>query len=126
MRQVSAEYFFTDRHPPREESMRTKRLLVLLQAFVLLFAVSCNKLGKPDDAAITTDIKAKMFSDPSLKAANVEVSAHGGEVTLSGQVPDDSARLAAYKIASESKGVSKVNDQMSVATAQITVAQPAM
>src|SRR5882724_5995373 len=102
--------------------MQSKRLLVLLQALVLLFAVSCNKLGKPDDAAITTDIKAKMFSDPSLKAANVEVSAHGGEVTLAGQVPDDSARLAAYKIASESKGVSKVNDQMSVVSA---AAQPA-
>jgi hypothetical protein len=105
--------------------MQSKRLLVLLQALVLLFAVSCNKLGKPDDAAITTDIKAKMFSDPSLKAANVEVSAHGGEVTLSGQVPDDSARLAAYKIASESKGVSKVNDQMSVASAQSAAALPA-
>jgi BON domain len=105
--------------------MQSKRLLFLLQAFVLLFAVSCNKLGKPDDAAITTDIKAKMFSDPSLKAANVEVSTHGGEVTLSGQVPDDSARLAAYKIASESKGVSKVNDQMSVPSAQSATAQPA-
>src|SRR6266478_444813 len=123
--QVSAEYFLIDIHTAREEPMQTKRLLVLLQAFVLLFAVSCNKLGKPDDAAITTDIKAKMFSDPSLKAANVEVSAHGGEVTLSGQVPDDSARLAAYKIASESKGVSKVNDQMSVPSAQSAAAQPA-
>jgi len=105
--------------------MRTKRLLVLLQAFALLFAVSCNKLGKPDDVAITTDIKAKMFSDPSLKAATVDVTTHGGEVTLSGQVPDDSARLAAYKIASESKGVSKVNDQMSVTSAQTAAAPPA-
>src|SRR5438445_8636611 len=104
--------------------MQSKRLLVLLPAIVLLFAVSCNKLGKPDDAAITTDIKAKMFSDPSLKAANVEVSVHGGEVTLSGQVPDDSARLAAYKIASESKGAATVNDQMSVQTAQSAAAQP--
>ncbi len=103
--------------------MRTNRLPVLLLTFALLFAVSCNKLGKPNDAEITTDIKAKMFSDPSLKAANVEVSAHGGEVTLSGQVPDDSARLAAYKIASESKGVSKVNDQMSVQSAQSAAAQ---
>ncbi len=41
------------------------------------------------------------------------------------RIPDDAARLAAYKIASESKGVSRVNDQMSVAAAQITVAQPA-
>src|SRR6266702_7668854 len=102
--------------------MRTNRLPVLLLTFALLFAISCNRLGKPDDVAITTDIKAKMFSDPSLKAANVEVSAHGGEVTLSGQVPDDSARLAAYKIASESKGVSKVNDQMSVQSSSTAAA----
>jgi hypothetical protein len=45
-------------------------------------------------------------------------------VTLTGQVQDDAARLAAYKIASETKGVSRVNDQMSVAAAQMT-AQPA-
>jgi hypothetical protein len=75
-------------------------------------------MGKPDDAAITTDIKAKMYSEPSLKAASVEVSSRGGEVTLTGQVPDDSARLAAYKIASEAKGVIKVNDQMTVLAAQ--------
>jgi outer membrane lipoprotein SlyB len=94
--------------------MRAKQIVILLQAGVLLFAISCNRLSKPDDNATTTDIKAKMFSDPSLKTANVAVAAHNGEVTLSGQVPDDSARLAAYKIATESKGVSKVNDQMTV------------
>src|SRR4029434_5575521 len=54
----------------------------------------------------------------ALKAANVDVSSRGGEVTLTGQVPDDSARLAAYKIASEAKGVGKVNDQMTVLAAQ--------
>ena len=81
---------------------------------------SCGKFAKPDDAAITTDIKAKMFSEPSLKSANVEVSSLGGEVTLAGQVPNDSARLAAFKIASETKGVSKVNDQMTVLAAQAT------
>jgi hypothetical protein len=86
---------------------------------------SCNKMMKPDDAAITTDIKAKMFSEPLLKAASVDVSSRGGEVTLTGQVPDDSARLAAYKIASEAKGVTKVNDQMSVLAAQAAAAAPA-
>src|SRR5215471_3907206 len=85
-------------------------------------ALSCGKIGKPDDAAITIDIKAKMFSDPALKASNVDVSSRGGEVTLSGQVPDDSARLAAYKIASEAKGVTKVNDQMTVLAAQVAPA----
>ena len=93
-------------------------LRVFLSLLIAGAAASCGKIGKPDDASITTDIKAKMFSEPALKAANVDVSSRGGEVTLSGQVPDDSARLAAYKIASEAKGVRKVNDQMTVLAAQ--------
>ncbi len=102
----------------------TSVLWVFLSLLVAGAATSCGKIGKPDDAAITTDIKAKMFSAPALKAANVEVSSRGGEVTLSGQVPDDSARLAAYKIASEAKGVSKVNDQMTVLAAQASAPVP--
>lgn len=106
-----------------------RRLFVFLCLLLTAgLASSCNRLGRPDDAAITTDIKAKMFSEPALRSANVDVSSHGGEVTLAGQVPDDSARLAAYKIASEAKGVSKVNDQMTVMAAQTpptAVAQPA-
>ena len=104
---------------------RTSHFLqVPILALALLLA-GCNNLGKPNDDAITTDIKAKMFSDPALKAANVEVSAHNGEVTLTGQVPDDSARLAAYKLASEAKGVTKVNDQMTIQSAQGTPAAQA-
>jgi hypothetical protein len=102
-------------HPrPRQPNF----LLALFVSAMLL--ASCGKFGKPDDSAITTDIKAKMFSDPSLKSANVDVSSSGGNVTLTGQVPDDSARLAAFKIASETKGVTKVNDQMTVLAAQAT------
>src|SRR5260370_23361585 len=59
-----------------------------------------------------------MFSDPQLKTANLDVSAKNGEVTLTGQVPDDSARSEAFKLANETPGVTKVNDQMTVATAQ--------
>jgi hypothetical protein len=104
-------------------SLSRRRVSILLAAFAVLVAASgasCGRVGKRDDAAITTEIKAKMFSEPALKAANLEVSSRGGEVTLTGQVPDDSARLAAYKIASEAKGVSKVNDQMTVLAVQAT------
>jgi hypothetical protein len=90
----------------------------VLFTVLTLLSASCGKMGKPDDALITTDIKAKMFSEPSLKSATVDISSRGGEVTLTGQVPDDSARLVAYKIASEVKGVTKVNDQMTVLAAQ--------
>jgi len=97
--------------------MRKNAAAVVVLALASVLGLSCNE-AKPNDAAITTDIKAKMFSEPSLKAASVDVSSRGGEVTLMGQVPDDSARLAAYKIASEAKGVTKVNDQMTVLAAQ--------
>jgi hypothetical protein len=104
--------------------MRKNKIAVLALMLMVTMSVSCSRLGKPSDEAITTDIKAKMFSEPALKAATVDVVSNHGEVTLTGQVPDDAARLAAYKIASETKGVTRVNDQMSVATAQMT-AQPA-
>ncbi len=98
--------------------MRKNRMHILVLLLVLSLSVSCSRIGAPSDDAIATDIKAKMFSEPALKSAAVEVSSKGGEVTLTGQVPDDAARLAAYKIASQAKGVTKVNDQMSVVTAQ--------
>src|SRR5260370_33726795 len=59
-----------------------------------------------------------MFSDPQLKTANLDVSAKNGVVTLTGQVPDDCAPSEAFKVATETPGVTKVNDQMTVATAQ--------
>jgi hypothetical protein len=108
----------------REEEMRKNRMHILVLLLVLSFSVSCSRIGAPSDEAIATNIKAKMFSEPALKSAAIEVSSKGGEVTLTGQVPDDAARLAAYKIATQAKGVTKVNDQMSVVTAQ-AAAEPA-
>src|SRR6266850_2370949 len=125
------KWFFGSPSPPErfeanaEEEMRKNKTGVLALVLMLAMSVSCSRIGKPSDDAITTDIKAKMFSEPSLKAATVDVVSKQGEVTLTGQVPDDAARLAAYRLASETKGVSRVNDQMSVATAQISVPQPA-
>lgn len=104
--------------------MHTKRLASLALIAALTFSISCNRFMKPDDGAISTDIKAKMFSDASLKSSNVDVSTHDGVVTLSGQVTDDSARLAAFKIATETKGVTRVNDQMIVAPLQAAVTPP--
>ena len=104
--------------------MRKSKIFVFVLLLVLTFSVSCSRLGAPSDDAIATDIKAKMFSEPSLKSASVDVSSKGGVVTLSGQVPDDAARLAAYKIATQAKGVAKVNDQMSVVTAQAATPEP--
>src|SRR5215469_16908205 len=106
------------RHMPRNFAVS----LMLLAT--LSFAVSCSKFGKPSDDAITNDIKARMFSDPTLKSANINVAVKDGVVTLSGEASDDAVRLAAEKLANDTKGVTKVNDQI-VATIAAATPPPA-
>ena len=98
--------------------MRSHKNCFAALLLATLLSTSCSHFRGHNDDTITTDIKAQMFSEPALKSASVDVSSKDGVVTLSGQVPDDAARLAAYKIATQTKGVTKVNDQMSVATVQ--------
>jgi len=82
---------------------------------VMLSFGGCGNLGKPSDDAVTTSIKAKLYSEPLLKSASVDVTAKDGIVTLSGQVPDDAARLAAQHIAATTPGVKTVVDQTTMA-----------
>jgi hypothetical protein len=89
-------------------------LVVLLAAFLVTAGCSTG----PSDEAIATDIKARMFSDAQLKTANVQVTSKNGEVTLTGEVPSEAARYAAFKLAADTKGVVKVNDQLTVQVAQ--------
>jgi outer membrane biosynthesis protein TonB len=92
--------------------MLGRKLLLSTLSLFLLFASACKK---PSDDTITTDIKAKLYSEPLLKSASVEVTAKDGIVTLTGQVPDDAARLAAQHIAATTPGVKTVVDQTTMA-----------
>jgi hypothetical protein len=91
--------------------LRSRSLFVPL-FLSLSLAVACNK---PTDNGITTNIKAKMYSDPLLKSASVNVTSKDGIVTLTGVVPDDAARLAAEQIASKTEGVKQVIDSTTMA-----------
>jgi BON domain len=93
-------------------------------ALLTILATGCSHA--PNDAALVTSIQSQMFADSQLKNANLQVTADKGEVTLAGTVPDDAAHLDAYKIASQTPGVAKVNDQITVEVAQTaTAAEPA-
>jgi hypothetical protein len=92
------------------------RFALAVATLSILFAVGCTK--KADDTAIVTIIQSRMFSDPHLKGSDLKVTSSNGEVTLSGSVPSDAARLDAYKLASQTAGVAKVNDQMNVSPGQ--------
>ena len=91
------------------------RSTLSIAVLAIALAAGCNK--KPDDAGIVTNIQSQMFSEPTLKDASLQVASNKGEVTLSGTVPTDAAHLEAYKIASQTPGVTKVNDQVSVESA---------
>jgi hypothetical protein len=103
----------------------TMQLRSILSITVLGIAVAAGCARKPDDAALVTNIKAQMFSDSQLQGASLQVTAKDGQVTLAGTVPSDAARLDAYKIATQTAGVTKVNDQMTVSGAQAAQAAPA-
>ncbi len=90
-----------------------RRAVLSVAILVAIFAVGCAK--KADDATLATQIKSRMFSDPQLNGASLEITSKDGQVTLAGTVPNDAARYEAYKIANETAGVTKVNDQMTVA-----------
>jgi len=88
---------------------RTRTALLLSLAALAAFALGCAK--KSDDAQLATTIKAQMFSDPQTKDSGLQVAVKDGVVTLSGTVPNDAARYEAYKLATTTPGVTKVNDQ---------------
>ncbi len=88
---------------------RTRTALLLSLATLAAFALGCAR--KADDAQLATTIKAQMFSDPQTKDSGLQVAVKDGVVTLSGTVPSDAARYEAYKLATTTPGVTKVNDQ---------------
>lgn len=102
--------------------MQIRRLRHLLLAPFFVFALTMGCASKPNDAQLTTNLKAQMFSDPQTKNANLQISVSNGVATLSGTAPSDASRYEAYKIAASTPGVSKVNDEMTVQTAQQTAA----
>lgn len=93
-----------------------QRSMFSIAVLAIALAAGCTK--KADDAALATNIKSQMFSDPQLKNADIQVASQQGEVTLSGTVSSDAAHLEAYKIASQIAGAAKVNDQITVQSAQ--------
>ncbi len=102
--------------------MWTRGKLFVIAAIALLGLLGGCAKG-PDDAAIANDIKAKIFSDPDLKAANVEVAVKDGVVTLSGEVPSADSQLKLYKLAQAAPGAVRVEDQLRVVAAVAAEAQ---
>jgi osmotically-inducible protein OsmY len=77
-------------------------------------AMGAAAVDKVDDAVITTKVNAGLAADKDLSATKIDVDTKNGVVTLTGPAPSASARERATEIAKNVKGVSSVNNQLTV------------
>jgi hyperosmotically inducible protein len=75
-----------------------------------------SAMGVAGEAATTAEIKAALVKDSELSALQINVDTKGGTVTLNGTAPSDSAKARAEEIAKGVKGVSSVNNMLTVQT----------
>ena len=70
--------------------------------------------AKVDDAGITAKVNASLAMDKDLSAVKIDVDTKDGVVTLSGPAPSASAKERASELARTVKGVSSVNNQLTI------------
>lgn len=89
----------------------------VMRSVVILLMCSLVVPGcarKPDDAALADAIKARVFSDATLKAESIAITVNNGEATLIGEVSSNDARQRVVNLAQLVPGVVKVNDSLEV------------
>ncbi len=73
---------------------------------------------KVSDAVITTSVNAELAKDTALSALKINVDTSNGKVVLRGTAPDSSAKGRATKLAQAVKGVTSVDNQLTIAAAK--------
>lgn len=98
-----------------------KFISAILMTFVLLYSMGCASTASHegtgeyvDDTVITTKVKAAIFSDDSLKSAEINVETYKGVVQLSGFVGTQHDISKAVEVAQSVKGVQSVKNDMRV------------
>lgn len=66
------------------------------------------------DAAITTEVSAKLAADKTLSAMQIDVDTANGHVKLEGTAPSGEARNRASALAASVKGVVAVDNRLTV------------
>jgi len=88
-------------------------------AIAMVTAVGCAGTPKTestgeyvDDSAITTKVKSAIFSEPTLKSAEINVETFKGSVQLSGFVSSQADINKAMEVARSVGGVKTVKNDM--------------
>ena len=87
---------------------------------VVLTTAGCATTQSPGeqvaDAELATRVKAKLAADPQVNPFNIDVDANEGVVQLNGRVDDDETRREAGRLARETSGVVRVENEITVGT----------
>lgn len=96
-----------------------KYLSGLLMTLALVFSMGCASTVTQegtaeyvDDSVITTQVKARILNEPTLKSYEINVETFKGVVQLSGFVPQESNWIRAVEIARGVKGVRLVKNDI--------------
>ena len=78
------------------------------------FQPTAESQARLDDLARASQVEAVLMHDPNVWVENLRVTAHGGEVTLAGQVLADEDREVAEEVARRVEGVHAVRNEVAV------------
>jgi len=102
--------------------LKLHRIMKFLACFVLITSfMGCASTRTHegtgeyvDDSAITTKVKAAIWTDPTLKVLQINVETFKGEVQLSGFVDSRQSATKAAELARSIKGVVSVKNNLIV------------
>jgi len=77
------------------------------------------------DTAITSQVQAKLATDSTINASEINVATDNDVVTLEGSVSDDSSRSAAERVTKTVTGVTRVNNRLSTSSSGMSSAAAA-
>jgi hyperosmotically inducible protein len=96
-----------------------RRCATFFVATMLLFALGCAPTSARDgtgetvdDSVVTSQVKAAIFNEPSLKVFHINVETYRNVVQLSGYVSTGANMDKAVHLAGAVKGVSSVRNDM--------------
>jgi hyperosmotically inducible protein len=95
------------------------RLVMVVLALTLAFGLVACATNRPageqmDDAAITATVKTKLAADPQVNPFEIDVDTMDGVVTLSGTVDSQEEKSEAGKLARNTEGVVRVDNQLMI------------
>jgi hyperosmotically inducible protein len=93
-----------------EEERMQQRFAILISAASLVMTAACSQ----SDTGITTAVKAKLATDDTVKASEINVDTHNHVVTLNGTVGSQAEKERAMVIARDTNGVTSVVDDIVV------------